>query len=219
MLKDKERVSLNFTNNLTENTTMHSHGMHLPASMDGGVHQVIQPSKTWSSTYTVKQRACTNWYHPHLMGETARQVYMGLAGVLIVEDSQIQALDLPKRYGVDDIPLVLQDRVFDSNGQIDYSPSMREIMMGYKGDYYLANGAISPYVKVENKEIRFRILNGSNSSVYNLGFSDNRTFKQIATDNSLLEAPVSLNRLRLSPGERAEIEEHLLYQAVEEILL
>ena len=138
---------------------------------------------------------------------------------MIVEDSQIQALDLPKRYEVDDIPLVLQDRVFDSNGQIDYLPSIREIMMGYKGDYYLVNGAISLYVEVENKEIRFRILNGSNSSVYNLGLSDNRTFKQIATDNSLLEAPISLNKLRLSPGERAEIEEHLFYQVVEKILL
>ncbi len=205
LLKDGETVSLNFTNNLTENTTMHSHGMHLPASMDGGVHQVIQPSETWSSTYTVNQRACTNWYHPHLMGETARQVYQGLAGVLIVEDNQIQTLDLPKRYGVDDIPLVLQDRVFDSNRQIDYSPSMMEIMRGYKGDYYLVNGAINPYLEVENKEIRFRVLNGSNSSVYNLGFLDGRSFKQIATDNSLLEAPVSLTRLKLSPGERAEI--------------
>ena len=77
-------------------------------------------------------------------------------------------------------------------------------MHGYKGDTYLANGVIDATFSAEAKEIKFRILNGSNSSVYNLSFSDNRSFKQIATDNALLESPVTLNSLRLSPGKRAE---------------
>ncbi len=204
-VEDGDEVSINFTNNLSEPTTMHGHGMHVPPSMDGGPHQVIEANKSWSARYRVKQKACTNWYHPHLMGKTADHVYKGLAGLIIIEDDESKALDLPKRYGIDDIPLVLQDRKFDSSGQIDYSPSMMEVMRGYVGDTFITNGAIEPIFESEAKEIRFRVLNGSNSTVYKLGFNDSRTFKQIATDNSFLEAPVSLKRLVLSPGERAEI--------------
>ena len=205
LLRNGDEVSINYTNNLPETTTMHGHGMHVPASMDGGPHQMIKPGETWSARYRVNQKACTNWYHPHLMGKTAEHVYKGLAGLIIVEDDESQALDLPKRYGIDDIPLVLQDRRFDSAGQLDYSPSRMEIMRGYIGDTFITNGAINPYIALEAKEIRFRILNGSNASVYDLGFDDGRSFAQIATDNAFLETPVSLTRLRLSPGERAEI--------------
>ena len=204
LMQNGDKVSINYSNTLQETITMHGHGMHVPPDMDGTAHQSIAPSETWSAQYTVNQKACTNWYHPHTMDRTANQVYQGLAGLIIIEDSESKVLDLPKRYGIDDIPLVLQDRNF-SNGQIDYNPSMREIMHGYTGDSFIANGAISPTLDVEAKEIRFRILNGSNSSVYTLGFSDGRSFKQIATDNAFLEAPVELTRLTLSPAERAEI--------------
>ena len=204
-LTNGDSVSINFTNNLDEPTTMHGHGMHLPANMDGAAHQPIAVGATWSAQYTVNQRACTNWYHPHYMGKTAEHVYKGLAGLIIIEDNEINRLDLPKTYGVDDIPLVLQDRIFDSNGQLDYSPSTREIMQGYRGDTLIANGVYNAYVDVQAKEIRFRVLNGSNATVYTLQFSDGRTFKQIGTDNSLLETPVSLTSLKLSPAERAEI--------------
>ena len=200
-----EDVSLNYSNKLKENTTIHGHGMHVPASMDGAAHQVIEPNTTWSAKYTVNQEASSNWYHPHLMGKTAEHVYKGLAGFIYIEDEEINALDLPKTYGVDDIPLVLQDRFFDAEGQLDYSPSRREIMHGYHGDVFIANGTVDAYIDIEAKEVRFRILNGSNSTVYDLSFTDGRTFKQIATDNSLLEAPVELSMVKLSPAERAEI--------------
>ena len=85
--------------------------MHVPANMDGGVHQAIEPFATWSAVYEVNQEAATNWYHPHLMGETARQVYQGLAGLIIIEDDK----SLPKEYGVDDIPLIIQERRFINN--------------------------------------------------------------------------------------------------------
>ena len=218
LLTDATEVSLNFTNQLDEPTTMHSHGMHVPASMDGTPHQVIEPNQTWSARYRVNQRACTNWYHPHFMGKTAEHVYKGLAGLIIIEDDESKALDLPNRYGVDDVPLVLQDRIF-SNGQIDYSPSMREIMHGYVGDTFITNGAIEPTFDAEAKELRFRILNGSNASVYELGFKDGRSFKQIATDNSFLETPVSLTKLTLSPAERAEIVVDLSSDKGQELVL
>jgi len=204
-LRNGDDVSINYTNTLDEKISMHGHGMHLPADMDGTAHQEFQPGYTWSARYTVNQKACTNWYHPHTLHKTAEQVYKGIAGMIIIEDSESDALDLPKRYGVDDIPLVLQDRKFDANGQIIYTPTRQEIMHGYIGDTFIANGAIEPTFDAEAKEIRFRILNGSNSTVYELGFSDGRAFKQIATDNAFLESPVSMNRLTLSPAERAEI--------------
>jgi len=200
-----DKIKLNYHNTLSEATTMHGHGMHVPAIMDGGPMNQIQPNTTWSATYTVNQKACTNWYHPHLMGKTAEHVYMGLAGMIIIDDDESDTLNLPKTYGVDDIPLILQDKRFDSNKQIDYSPSRMEIRRGYTSDIMLANGAITPYVDVKAKKIRFRVLNGSNSRVYHLAFSDSRRFYQIATDNAFLEAPVALTSLVLTPGERAEI--------------
>ena len=204
LMRNGNEVAINYTNKLSVDTTMHAHGLHVPASMDGTAHQTIQPNTTWTATYTINQEASTNWYHSHAMHKTAEQVYKGLAGLIIIEDDNSDSLDLPKRYGIDDIPLVLQDRAF-VNGQIDYSPSMRETMRGYIADTFIANGAIQPSVSVEAKEIRFRILNGSNATIYNLGFSDGRAFKQIATDGAFLENPVTITRLLLSPAERAEI--------------
>ncbi len=204
-LRNGDTVSINYTNTLSETISMHGHGMHLPANMDGTAHQEIALGTTWSAQYTVNQKACTNWYHPHTLHKTGEHVYKGIAGLIIIEDSESDALDLPKRYGIDDIPLVLQDRKFDSNANLVYDPTMQELMRGYVGDTFIANGAIEPTFDAEAKEIRFRILNGSNSTMYDIGFSDGRVFKQIATDNAFLEAPVSMTRLTLSPAERAEI--------------
>jgi FtsP/CotA-like multicopper oxidase with cupredoxin domain len=204
-LVNGKKVSINYTNKLDESTTMHGHGMHLPAQMDGGPHQTIQPNKTWSAKYTVNQKACTNWYHSHAEGKTAQQVYKGLAGFIIIEDEESKKLDLPKRYGKDDIPLVFQDRFFHKSGDFYYQPSMMQTMMGYNGNVFMTNGVVNPYIDVEAKELRLRLLNGSNSTMYNLKFNDNRAFKQIVTDNSFLEKPVSMNSIILSPGERAEI--------------
>ena len=100
---------------------------------------------------------------------------------------------------------MLQDKRFDEFKQIDYSPTRTEIIRGYLSETTLVNGVIEPFVDVEAKEIRLRILNGSNSSLYKIGFEDSRNFKQIAVDNSFLNAPVTLNQITLSPSERAEI--------------
>ena len=205
LMRRGEEVSINYTNHFSETTTMHGHGMHLPANMDGGPHQTIAPGATWRARFKVNQHACTNWYHPHYMGKTAEHVYQGLAGLIYIEDDETRNLNLPHRYAQDDIPLVVQDRRFDSNGQLDYSPSRQEIRRGYFGDTFLINGVISPYFNAEAGLLRMRLLNGSNARVYRFAFSDNRSFKIIAGDNSLLPAPVSVSEVTLSPGERAEI--------------
>lgn len=202
-----DRVRLNVTNDLSEMTTVHWHGMHLPAAMDGGPHQVIKPGEMWQPHWTIGNEAATLWYHPHLMGKTGEHVYRGLAGVFIIDDENSDSLAIPKTYGVDDIPLVVQDRLFDNNDQLVYNHDHEEkiITAGMLGDTILVNGTHAPYLEVPAKLIRLRLLNGSNARRYNFGFSDDRVFYQIATDGGLLEAPVERSRLLLAPGERAEI--------------
>ena len=206
LLSNGDDVSLNYTNKLPVETTMHGHGMHVPGEMDGTAHQPIAVGSTWSAKYTVDQRACMNWYHPHYMHKTAPHVYQGLAGCIIIEDDESRALDVPQRYGIDDIPLVLQDRFFSADKTaLVYAPSNMQLNMGYVGDTFIANGAIEPTFEAEAKELRIRLLNGSNSTMYTLGFTNGKVFKQIATDNAFLEKPVSMSKIVLSPGERAEI--------------
>ncbi len=198
-------VSINYSNQLSEETTMHGHGMHLPAIMDGGPHQIIPAASSWSAQYTVNQPASTNWYHPHVHGNTGEQVYKGLAGLIYVDDGSSQTLNLPRTYGVDDIPLVLQDRRFNTNGQLQYIETNQDITQGMKGDTHLVNGVIQPYHAITAGLVRLRILNGANARVYRLALSNSQTFQLIASDNGLLAAPVTLPSIEISPGERAEI--------------
>lgn len=199
-----ERVQVNVTNELGETTTTHWHGHHLPAEMDGGPHQPIAPGETWSPQWAVDQPAATTWYHPHLHGTTARHVYRGLAGMFILDDENSQALGLPSTYGVDDVPLIVQDRSFDGDGRLDGSDPMFS-PVGILGDTILANGTVGAYHEVTTELVRLRILNGSNARVYQFGFSDDREFSLIGTDGGLLPAPHRTDRVQLSPGERAEI--------------
>lgn len=200
-----ETIRLNVTNNIGEETTLHWHGMHLPARADGGPHQVIRPGQTWSPEFKIKQEAATFWYHSHMHEKTGEQVWRGLAGMIIVDEEKADELNLPGRYGVDDIPLVLQDRSFDRDGSLVYATSMHDRMMGMSGNVPLVNGAVSPVFSATTEKVRLRLLNASNGSFYNLGFSDNRAFVQIAGDGSLLPTPFETNRVFLGPAERAEI--------------
>lgn len=203
-----DHVRINLTNRLGEPTTVHWHGMHLPAAMDGGPHQLIAPGASWQPAWTITNPAATLWYHPHQMGQTGAQVYRGLAGLFLIDDAVSAALDLPKEYGVDDIPLIVQDRQFDGQHQFIYQQGPKPSLpaaAGMLGDTILVNGTRAPYVEVPAKRIRLRVVNGSDGRRYNFGFADQHPFYQIATDGGLLEAPVERTRLLLAPGERAEI--------------
>ena len=197
-----EKVAINVRNELDEVTTMHWHGMHLPATADGGPHQPINPGETWSPEWTIDQPAATLWYHPHPHGETEKHVYRGLAGMFILDDDVEAALELPREYGVDDIPVIVQDKTFDDDGQ--FTEGDRE-HAGMLGDTLLVNGTLGPYLEVERELTRLRLLNGSTARTYSFGFSDDRQFALIATDGGLLSEPHDTGRIRLSPGERAEI--------------
>jgi blue copper oxidase len=199
-----DTVLMRVRNRLPEPTTLHWHGMHLPARADGGPHQVVEPGDTWSPSWTIDQPAATLWYHPHLQGATEDHVYRGLAGMWILDDPRADALPLPKRYGVDDIPLILQDKRLDDDGQLEFSQAMIS-PIGRLGDDMLINGTHDPHLPVKHRRIRLRLLNGSTARVYDIGFADDRPFSLVATDGGLLERPERIRRIQLSVGERAEI--------------
>lgn len=199
-----ERVAFAVHNSLTETTSLHWHGFHLPPTEDGGPHQPIAPGSSWNPEFDVLAFGGTYWYHSHVMHKSGEQVYRGLAGMIVVEDEQ-DPPGLPNEYGVDDIPVILQDRRFDSEGQLRYSDRYDDLVMGMMGDTLLVNGTVSPFFRPQTKRVRFRLLNGANARTFNIALSDGRLFQQIASDGGLLAAPVMLGSLRLAPAERAEI--------------
>ncbi|MET8865625.1 multicopper oxidase domain-containing protein [Nonomuraea sp. NPDC004580] len=203
-----DNVRMKVTNRLAEASTVHWHGMRLPAEMDGGPHQQVEPGATWTPHWTVDQPATTSWYHPHPHGATARHVYRGLAGMFIVDDGPS---GLPSRYGVDDIPLILQDKVLDP------APDPLKGTFGILGDHMLVNGTYRGVVNVRTERVRFRVLNGSNARMYHLTFGDNRAFHVVGGDAGLLAAPVEVDRVSLTPGERVELV--VAFTAGEQVML
>jgi len=197
-----EQVVVHVRNDLGEETSVHWHGMHLPAVMDGGPHQPIAPGGTWSPTWRVDQPAATLWYHPHPHGRTEAHVYRGLAGMFILTDEESAALPLPSEYGVDDFPVIVQDKRF-AGGRLQDRHSFGG--SGILGDTVVVNGTLGPYLDVTTERVRLRLLNGSTGRVYDFGFADGRAFTVIGTDGGLLEQPFETSQVMLSPGERAEI--------------
>ena len=195
-----EVVRFNVTNSLNESTTVHWHGSHLPAIMDGGPHQVVAVGALWQPFWTVKNQAATLWYHPHMHATTQAQLTKGIGGFMIVKDDAEAALAIPRTYGVDDIPLALSSRRFLST-----TNAMAATLLDNYGDYAMVNGTLNPQVTLPKQVVRLRILNAEVQRAYNIGFSDSRTFYVIANDGGLLETPIAVTRLPLSTGERVEI--------------
>ena len=195
-----EVVRFNVTNSLNESTTVHWHGSHLPAIMDGGPHQVVAVGALWQPFWTVKNQAATLWYHPHMHATTQAQLTKGIGGFMIVKDDAEAALAIPRTYGVDDIPLALSSRRFLST-----TNAMAATLLDNYGDYAMVNGTLNPQVTLPKQVVRLRILNAEVQRAYNIGFSDSRTFYVIGNDGGLLETPIAVTRLPLSTGERVEI--------------
>ena len=201
-----EEVRVNVENRLDgEVTTIHWHGLEVDGDADGGPHSGIQPGESWTPEFTIEQPAATLWFHPHPEQNTGRQVYKGLAGLFFIEDEVSDSLDIPKDYGVNDVPLIIQAKRFNDDGSFQYDLGMHDVMNGLQGDTMLVNGVVDPYLEVPKGIMRLRLLNGSNANVYELHFSNNQTFYQIASDGGFLENSIEMNKLILGPAERAEI--------------
>ncbi len=184
-------------NDLADTTSLHWHGLHVSPGNDGSPHNPIAPGQTWSPSFTVRDKAGTYLYHPHMHGSTMDQVILGAAGFIIVNDPEESVLDLPRTYGVDDIPLVFQFKMIDANGQLMLEDEM--------DNEVLVNGDIAPVATLPAQVVRLRLLNGSSHRTFRFGIPMVGSFQQIASDGGLLDAPVTLTRLNLSPGERAEV--------------
>lgn len=217
MLKFKtgEKVKINLVNELEQETTFHWHGLEVPADVDGGPHDTLKPGERRTIEFQIQQDAATLWFHPHPKGSTSEQVYKGLAGLIYVEDEVSTQLGLPQEYGVNDFPLIIQDKKFDEDSQLNYADAKNTD--GTTGDTILINGTVNPKLTVRDEKVRLRLVNGSNARNFTFKLNTNEPFSQIATDGGLLSEPVTLTKLTLSPSERAEIiidfsklsEEHL----------
>ena len=162
----------------------------------------------WRPVLNIDQPAATLWFHPHPHHDTARQIYMGLTGMIIVDDGSDVRLGLPRTFGVNDFPLILQDRSFDSDGSIAYDNkdlNQLDIIYGVRGETIIVNGAIALFAKVPLGLVRLRLLNAANAQNFELRFSDKRTFYVIASDGGFLSAPVAVTKLTISPAERFEV--------------
>jgi blue copper oxidase len=190
-------ITITVSNQIGDTTTVHWHGLHIPPTMDGGPHSPILPNATWSPQFTVMNNAATFWYHPHLHMKTAVQAIKGADGMIIIRDPAEAALALPRKYGVDDFPVIVQSIQFDSVNQ--------PMPKGMVDSTLLVNGTMNPYLNLPAQLVRLRLLNASGERTFNFGFTGNRHFKMIASDGGLLAVPYDTTRIRLSPGERAEV--------------
>jgi spore coat protein A len=188
------------TNQLRVPTVVHLHGGVTPPESDGFPTDHIMPGASRTYTYPNEGRAATLWYHDHVMDFTGRNVYMGLAGFYLLEDDDGISGRLPR--GAYDIPLLIQDRLFDAEGAFVYDPFHG---LAAKGGTMLVNGAPWPRLQVAARKYRFRILNGSNATPLRLALSTGQPLVQIATDGGFLAAPVASSSIPLAMAERVEV--------------
>ena len=185
--------------------TLHNHGNHSTTENDGQPDAFLAALGGGSVTYTYtgtegggNERGAFQWYHDHRMDVTGRNVWMGLAGMYIIDDPA-DPQTLPK--GEFDVPLLIADRSFNATNQLAY----RFDPTGVTGNHILVNGVPQPYFKVGDRKYRLRILNASNSRSYLLALSNGQSFIQIGTESGLLPAPVRRSRILIGPAERVEV--------------
>ncbi|HEX7118299.1 MAG TPA: multicopper oxidase domain-containing protein [Longimicrobiales bacterium] len=185
-------------NHLAEDTTLHWHGMVVPASMDGHPADPVASGAAFDYAYPIVQRAAMNWYHPHPHGRTGRQVWRGMAGAFILDDPVAEA-GLPS--GDREVPLLLRDGRLDGSGQLEY----RHRSSGLIGDFPIVNGVPYPRAVLPPALHRLRVLNAANARVFRLALSDGSSFTLIGNDGGLLERPVDIDEIELAPAERVDL--------------
>ncbi|MBL8059124.1 MAG: multicopper oxidase family protein [Chthonomonas sp.] len=199
-VKTGQVLDVNFKNELSEATSVHWHGLDIPASMDGHPADAIKPGGSFRYRFMVPNRAGMYWFHPHPDQRTAVQAAAGLAGAIVVSDAEERALTLPR--GNRDQVLILQDRYISAGNQFQYSGNPQP---GFLAPHILVNNKRNAAQNVETAVYRFRILNGSNARIYKLAWSNSMPMTVLGVDQGLLAAPVTRNYVMLAPGERIEV--------------
>jgi spore coat protein A len=194
-------VEVTFRNRLDRPAVVHLHGGHTDPASDGHPSDEIPPGGERTYRYPNTQAAATLWYHDHVMHMTGEHVYRGLAGFYLLGNPAEDALGLPS--GDHDLPLLLSDRRIDADGQLVYDHNSHG---GAFGDIVFVNGVAHPVHATNAAPLRLRLLNGSNSRVYDLRIDDpDVRMIQVASDGGLLARPVERTAIRLSPAERVEV--------------
>ncbi len=201
-IKNGDDFELDFTNSLEKPTIIHWHGLLVPETMDGHPKDAIATQMMKEYRYKVNQRAGTFWYHTHPHGRTGEEIYYGLAGLYIIEDDNEKALNLPS--GEFELPLIIQDRRFDKEGDLIYKETLQD-NNGVLGDVMMVNSTVHPYKNVKNTKYRLRILNGSSARTYKLAFEGIEDFMLIGTDGGLLEEPIIVKDVLIAVAERIDI--------------
>jgi spore coat protein A len=194
-------------------TVVHLHGGRTPPDSDGYPERWFAPGKSATCYYPNQQESTALFYHDHAMGITRLNAVAGLSGLYFIRDELEDSLRLPR--GAFEIPLVIFDRSFRKDGGL-YYPTSGNADAPWVSEYYgsaiLVNGAIFPYLEVQPRKYRLRVLNASNGSFYRLSLSeadsisaDSIDFVQIGSEQGLLEAPATINTLIIGPGERADL--------------
>jgi spore coat protein A, manganese oxidase len=214
-VKKGEEVLARFTNRMSTPdtfgneiyTSVHLHGMASLPPFDGWANDITRPGE-YKNYYYPNNRSATLWYHDHGVHRTALNDFMGLSAMYIVEDPDEATRGLPTKYGIDDFPLVLTDKIFDRNQQMLFDEALVE-NEGLHGDVILVNGVPWPVMTVERKAYRFRCLNGGISRAYNLFLTGPNNvpinLNVIGTDGGLLEKVAPTKRLRIGVAERYEV--------------
>lgn len=187
-------------NALDFDTTVHWHGLLVPGDVDGGPQQVIKSGSTWRPKLKVDQPASTLWFHPHLHHDTARQIYMGLAGLIMVDKDRSASRLRVRRFANYPSGSVVRRRRLRS-----LRPRSAHHSVWPSGLHVMVNGIVAPFARVPSGSVRLRILNAANAQNLELRFSDRREFQVIASDAGFLAAPITVKQLRISPAERFEI--------------
>jgi FtsP/CotA-like multicopper oxidase with cupredoxin domain len=186
--------------------SLHLHGGNVEAASDGYPEDTFTPGQSHPYNYVNDQQAGNIWYHDHALGITRLNVYAGPAGGYLLRDADDtgdsnSGLRLPS--GDFELPLIIQDRRFNADGGLYYTPV--PWAPEFFGDVATVNGKGWPNLDVRQGLYRFRIYNGSSARFYNLSLSNRQQIIQIGTDTGLLDAPVPLAALLLAPGERADV--------------
>jgi spore coat protein A, manganese oxidase len=187
-------------------SVVHLHGGRTPAASDGYPEAWVVPGKTQSCFYPSKQDAALLFYHDHTMGINRLNIYAGMQGLFIVRDAQEAALKLPS--GKYEVPLLIADRLLSKDGQLVYPVSEhpdRPWVPEVFGNAILVNGKLLPYMDVEPRRYRLRIMNGSNGRFYRLSLANRAEMQVIGNDQGLLSAPVPVKRVPLAPAERVDM--------------
>ncbi|MBE2896960.1 multicopper oxidase domain-containing protein [Pasteurellaceae bacterium HPA106] len=199
--KQGDFVRLNYRNQLEQAVSLTVQGLQASGELLGGVGKVFQPNSEWSPVIPITQNAASCWYHANTLAHSGYQVYRGLLGLWLIEDKDSRKAMLPNQYGVNDIPLILQDVQLNRQGEQLFNPNVYPFL----GNHLLVNGVQAPYLNVARGWVRLRVLNASLSRSYQLSLDNGAQMVLLAGNLGFVPQQRTIQQLFLSPGERAEV--------------